>query len=867
MSREPRNNHPLSGKMPPSNVAVEAEVLGACLMSREAIDEVADVLRSEDFFRAWHGEVWSAIKGLWSKGEPVTIASVAEALKGEDKAADFTSLAEITANTPHSADARYNAEIVRQKAVGRELIRWSNEVLAAAYAQQDTSNAQVQDALSGLLKIADRGATSRVYDAPAFMEIAWNGLQERRLGKATGLKIGFPQLDELIGGFANQQLIIVAARPAMGKTAFAMRIAEAFAVDQGLPTLMFSMEMGVEELADRLWSGRSQVMADKLKNPMYLNDSDENRLGKAHRDLADSALHIDDTAARSVEQIAATARRHAGRGGLKAVIVDYLQLIEEDSDRSSRQEEVARITRSLKALAKELNLPVVALSQLNRKSEDRPDKRPKLSDLRECVTADTTIYCSRTGRIRTVGEYVSSGVGPSVYGLDDRASSGPWKVGTSKAEPFWSTGIKPVFRVRTATGRQIRCTANHPLRTIGGWKPLEEIRVGQRIASPRFLPEPSSAADPMHRDEARLLGYLISDGTYLPQRSVGYVKADPAMVSEVERIARDRFGIEAKDHACRGPARQIELTRRDCGPGGNPVIEWLKSLGIHGQKGHRKTIPDALLSSSNEIVAEFMATLWAGDGCVTRRKHGGYALKFSSTSMRLLEQMQMLLLRFRIVSVLGKPGRNTKSTRDIALLSISDSRQVIRFSEHFALPGRKGEQLEYAADECRMMDENSHIDRMPIEATAMISSAKREAGLSWSGLGYRCQGKEIHPGRFAELADRLGHRGMQSVGAADVLWDKVVSIEPDGEAETFDVRVPGIHNFVAGGIFAHNSGAIEQDADKVILLHRPEYYDPTDMPGTAEVIVAKNRSGQTGTVRLRWDKETTRFSVDPDEQF
>jgi replicative DNA helicase len=863
----------LLDRLPPQNLEAEMGTLGSALLDNGVLPEIVLACSPEDFYRDSHQEIARTIWAEHADGRPVDGIFLREALiaRGSFEHVGGTeTIAQILSVTPHAANGPYYAGIVREKAIIRRLIEAANQVLRDAYGNTMDAATLLERAERSVFQVgaglAGRSARPIGEHAPGVME-----RYHARLGGAVyGLPTGFQHdVDARFSVLRPSEMTVLAARPSMGKTALLLNLCEHVAIVMGLPALLVSLEMTADALAERLVISRGHLSGQVLQQGIPLDHAGAERLNVGYEAARDARIWVDDAASRNVSQIASVARLLRAREGIALVAVDYLQLIApaaEERRGSSRQEQVAWVSSGLKQLARELKIPVLVAAQLNRAAENRDQHRPRMSDLRECLAADTTIYDASSGRLRTVGDYVRGGHNLVGYSLDDREPGRPWAVHRTIGEPFWSTGVRPVFRVRTATGRVVRCTANHPFRALSGWKPLEELAVGQRVAVPRSLPEPIAAGQSigLHADEARLLGYLISDGSYLAHRSVGYVKADPALVADVVRIVRERFGIEARPHPCKGDAEQVELTAGPCGPGGNPLIEWLKRLGIHGQKGHEKRVPPALLACRNAIVAEFLGCLWAGDGCVVPRKRGGWVLKFTSTSPLLLAEIQMLLLRLGIVAIVGNPGRNSKSTRDIATLSIGDARSIVRFQERIALPGVKGERLARAAEDCRAIGENSRLHRLPLEVNELVTAAKDGAGHSWRTLGYRVQGKEMAPDALAAVAARLGDSALAALAESDVLWDRIESIEPDGEAEVFDVRVPSLGNFVAGGVFVHNSGAIEQDADTILLLHRPDYYDPDDQPGLAELIVAKNRNGPTGTAKLRYVKEQMRFCPQDD---
>jgi replicative DNA helicase len=335
--------------------------------------------------------------------------------------------------------------------------------------------------------------------------------------------------------------------------------------------------------------------------------------------------------------------------GLGVIVVDYLQLLTPTRRRNNRQQEVSEISRELKILAKELDVPVLALSQLNRDVESRSPPIPVLSDLRECITGDQIIYDAHTG-LRTTVRAIAEGRTTFVNGLNRNM-----KTTSACVSMAWSTGIKPVLKLRTRTGRTLRATANHPIRRLEGWVPLQSIRVGECIAVPREVPQPPLATDLLSDDELKMIGYLISDGHYAKHRTISYVKADPSLCADVRRIAFERFGIIAKSKRRRGIWEEMDLTGPGTGPGSNELINWLKSLGIHGQIGANKRVPEILWSHTNRALAVFLGALWAGDGGVVPRKRGGWVLKFTNTSMGLLDDVQWILTRLGIVSVWSEP--------------------------------------------------------------------------------------------------------------------------------------------------------------------------------------------------------------------
>lgn len=374
--------------LPPQNLQSELEVLGACMRSHAIADELLALLTSGDFYRDWNGRIFDAIRSLRADREPTDAVATQERLAqmGEDVSLD--ELNRILMNSVYAEveAAAYHAAIVRQKAVGREIIRICEEARARAYAQEDATDEQLDALMASFMALSESGATSQVRSLAEVIAESWAEMEARKDGTQSGPTSGIDHLDRMLGAFNDGELIIVAARPSMGKTALALQIAHDIAVRQMGSALFFSLEMSRARLGDRLLAMHSGVSADFIKSPASMSRQQETALERAREALDGPQLWVDDSFARSISAIAATARRVASRHGLSAVVVDYLQLIEGDrsgGSEASRQVVVAGMSRDLKRLARDLRIPVICLSQLNRESEKRADKRPFMSDLRE----------------------------------------------------------------------------------------------------------------------------------------------------------------------------------------------------------------------------------------------------------------------------------------------------------------------------------------------------------------------------------------------------------------------------------------------------------------------------------------------------
>ena len=391
--REARDDEVARLRVPPHSVEAEQSVLGGLLIDNLAWDRAADLLGASDFYRYEHRLIYGAIAALVQASRPADVITVFEKLQGLGQEGDAGGLAYLNAlaqSVPSAANLRRYAEIVRERAILRKLIGASDEIATSAFNPQGRAVAQVLDEAEGrILRIGDEGSRQR----SGFQSIDGlvtqlidrvNELHDHGAEDVTGVRTGYYELDRLTAGLQRGDLLVLAARPSMGKTAFALNIAEHVAVKEELPVLVFSMEMGASQLALRMVGSIGRINQQHLRTGRL--DADEwGRLAEAADRLGKAPIYIDETAALTVAELRARARRMARQcGGLGLVCIDYLQLMSGSSgSEENRATEIGEISRGLKALAKELQCPVIALSQLNRSVESRNDKRPMMSDLRE----------------------------------------------------------------------------------------------------------------------------------------------------------------------------------------------------------------------------------------------------------------------------------------------------------------------------------------------------------------------------------------------------------------------------------------------------------------------------------------------------
>jgi replicative DNA helicase len=557
----------------------------------------------------------------------------------------------LIASVPTAANAGYYARIVRERAIMRRLVEVGTRIVQLGYSGDGEADDLVDQAQAEVYAVTDRRVSE---DFLPLSEIMPGALDEIEAigshgGRMTGVPTGFADLDALTNGLHPGQMIVIAARPALGKSTLALDLARAASVEHGLATVIFSLEMSRNEITMRLLSAEARVPLHTMRTGQ-LNDDDWTRLARRMSEVVDAPLFIDDSPNLTLMEIRAKCRRLKQRNDLRMVIIDYLQLMSSPRRVENRQQEVSDMSRSLKLLAKELDVPVVAVSQLNRGPEQRTDKRPLLSDLREsgCLTADTALFRADTGAPVTFAELMQSGHRDIlVWSVDQHQHLVP-----SPITDAFASGVKDVYRVRLASGREVKASGNHPFLTFDGWTPLEDLTVGGRVGIARRIPEPIGAGLDWSEHRLGLLAHLIGDGCVLRKQPVHYTSADQANLAFVEAAAAAEFGITARRVAQGTRFRAYLPAPQKCARGRlNPLHTWFLELGISDLRSDQKRIPVTLHSASNREISVFLRHLWATDGNVTVPRRGtAPKVYYASSSRELADGVALLLARFGIVA-------------------------------------------------------------------------------------------------------------------------------------------------------------------------------------------------------------------------
>jgi replicative DNA helicase len=1007
-------------RMPPHDVAAEQCVLGGMLLSKDAISDVIEVIRPTDHYRPAHQLVHEAILDLYARGDPADPITVANELtrRGElTRIGGAPYLHTLIASVPTAANAGYYARIVRERAILRRLVEAGTRIVQFGYAGDSDADDLVDRAQAEVYAVTDRRIAE---DYHPLSEIMPQALEEIEAigahgGGINGVPTGFSDLDALTNGLHPGQMVVIAARPAVGKalaldtplptpdgwttmgevrvgdylidangkptrvvaatgilqgrpcyevefsdgsviiadenhqwqtwtspdtqatagvvttgkiagslprhavalthtadlpagapkdtrwrfitavrpvfprpvrcvqvdnedelylagrgmipthnSALALDFARSAAIKHGQPTVVFSLEMGRNEITMRLLSAEARVPMHIMRTGQ-MSDDDWGRLAKRMSEVADAPLFIDDSPNMSLMEIRAKCRRLKQRHDLKLVIIDYLQLMSSPKRTESRQQEVSEMSRSLKLLAKELAVPVIALSQLNRGPEQRQDKKPMLSDLREsgCMTADTTLLRADTGTPVTFEELLHHGWKDIlVWSLDERQQLVPAPVTN-----VFESGTKDVFRLRLASGREVKATANHPFLAFSGWTPLGELQAGDRLAIPRRIPAPVAAGLGWSEHRLGLLAHLLGDGCVIKRQPVHYTSNDPENLEFVEAAAAAEFGIS--------PRRVVQQTwwhvylpaPVHCTHGrGNPIHDWFRELGIEYRGAHEKRLPSALFAASDEEICLFLKHLWATDGCVwLPRGKAAAKVYYASSSRELADGVAHLLARLGIVARIRQVEKAGYAPGYHVI--VADGPSLRTFCARVGVHGRRGETARELGAWLADRATNTNVDTLPLGVWDLVKSERVRAGLTerqfQAAIGTNYCGTTLYKScpsreRLMRCADALDSQTLRELASSDVFWDKIVSIEPLGPHPVYDATVKETHNFVANGISAHNS--IEQDADVVILLHREDAYErESPRAGEADLIIAKHRNGPTATVTVAFQGHYSRF--------
>ena len=696
----------------PHNPEAERTVLGAILVDNQAFNSAAEILHREDFYREAHRRIFEAMAALAERSQPIDLVTLKDELarlSALEAVGGAAYLAGLVDGVPRITSVEHWSRIIKEKAVVRNLIHAGNRIVHSCYEGEDEAATLLDRAEKSIFDIAERRIRAGFVGMREIVKESFRTIDQLSQSKdvVTGLATGFVDLDEMTSGLQKGDLVIVAARPAMGKTSFCLNIAQHVSMRVGETVGLFSLEMSKEQLALRLLCADARIDAHRLRTGK-LNEKDWARLAKAYTDLSQSKLFIDDSATISPLEMRAKCRRLKAEFGLGLIIVDYLQLITSGGRVENRQQEMSAISRSMKGLAKELGVPVIALSQLSRAPEARTDRRPQLSDLRECVTGDTLVVLA-DGRRVPIAELVGST--PEVLAVSEDQ-----RIVRATSEKVWKVGRRPVFDVRLGqwSDRPRDWASPPPGRNRLGR--VEDLETGARLALARRLPEPQCGG---RWPEARLalLGHLVGDGSYLVHQPLRYTTASEENSHAVAEAAQREFGCTVNRHVGRGAWHQLVISGNGnrWHPAG--VNLWLRELGIFGQRSHEKRLPAEVFTLASDQVAVLLQHLWATDGTISLRRpgaRGSAAVNFSTSSRGLAGDVAALLLRLGIVARIHTVHqRGARPCHVVAVSGAEAQRLFLRDVGAFGPRVAPARALEMALG---TLESNPNVDTLPREA-------------------------------------------------------------------------------------------------------------------------------------------------------
>lgn len=871
------------GKVQPQAISLEEAVLGALMLDREALPVVMDILRPDSFYTEAHQHIYRAVVKLFERSNPVDLLTVTEELRKSgdlEKVGGPYKLVELTNRIASTANIEYHARIIAQKHIQRELIRVSTGIIRDAY--EDTTDVfdLLDEAEKGLFGITQNNLSRSYESMDTLSSKVLKQIEElsQKPDGLTGVPTGFTDLDRLTSGWQPSDLVILAARPGMGKTSMVLAMTLNAAKDFNKPVALFSLEMASTQLVQRLISMEAEIEGSKMRNGK-LQDWEWQQLQKTVDRLSSVPVYIDDTPGINIFELRAKCRRLKMQHDIQLVIIDYLQLMTgsmENNKSGNREQEISGISRALKNMAKELSVPVIALSQLSRAVETRGgSKRPQLSDLRECVTGDTLVFLA-DGTRRPIRELI--GTCPDVLSMDLFSQ----KLKTCSTDLIWPVGEKPVYEIKFASGRSVKATAEHRLYGFSGWKTVQEMAVGDRIASCRKTPF-SQQTTPIDENRLIVLAHLIGDGSYIKGQPIKYTTSSEHSSRVITEAAQKAFGVTVNRHKGTGNWHQLVFSGNGnrWKPAG--INAWLRELGVFNQRSFNKQIPPPLFQLDKAQTALFLRHLWATDGTIFIPKQNyrsSCKICFSTNSRQLAMDVCDLLLKFNIYARIKivKQGKY----RPMYNVCISGKTNQLIFLQEIGVFGDKTEKASMLEALIKTKSTNTNVDTVPLEVFDVIKSSMKEKGISRRAMAKlrNCSyggssAMSFAPSRelLAEYGSILGDDRLTLIADSDIFWDTITAIEYSGSEEVYDLTVPETSAWFANGILSHNSGAIEQDADIVSFIYRPEYYgiledeEGRSLKGVAEFIVAKHRHGALDTIRIRFTDSFAKFSNLDDPSF
>ncbi len=715
----------------------------------------------------------------------------------------------------------------------------------------------------------------------------------------TGIKIEYDKIDDYYGfEIDGNKLFLLEDMTVTHNTSLVLNITQkALERDEGVA--FFSLEMPAEQLMLRLLSTETSIPLQNLRVG-NLNDEEWRRLVIATDKMERKKLFVDDGGYATIHQVRSKLRKLKGRHPeISMAIIDYLQLMSGDSP-EGRQMVISEISRGLKQLARELQIPILALSQLNRGVESRDNKRPMLSDLREsgCLSGETVIVDANSGKKYRIDELVND---KDLLPMKTKAMDKNLKVKNFTITNAFYSGEKTVYKLRTKSGKTINATANHKFYKVEGWTRLDKLSIGDKIATPDKI-DINPKKNALSNNELILLAHLLGDGSILERQAYHYTNEDMQNIEIVKYVVKELFNIDAKLvkqknwwHLYLTSPYNLTHNRK------HPITIWYEKLNIKRVRSYDKEIPQSVFECNESGIKLFLKHIWATDGSITiqhiKNKSDTIKVYYATTSYILATQIKSLLLRVGIVSTIRKVRqiKYNKEYRASYHVLIQGKINLQKFLINIGSFGKRGKNSDLylkVLENIKSNPNNDCIDKVVWQT--IIKKAKDKQNISWRlfseklGMSY-CGSSlfknSISKERMKKISNFLEDKNIKNLANSNIYWDEIVSIEKIDKVKTYDLTVDSVHNFVANDIIVHNS--IEQDADIVMFVYRDDVYREAaekekEMKAKAngqeyenkfkkkeeeetELILGKHRNGPTGTVKLIFQKRFTRFVDEPRE--
>lgn len=811
--------------VPPHSEEAERAVLGAVLIDNGALPLALDAITEVDFYREGHKLAFAAMVSLFKRDTPIDLVTLSEALKQEDqltRAGGAAYLAQVLGDVPTSVNVGHYAQIVADKSALRRMLTASMEIQAEVMEEAGDADDIISNAERLVLGVSGGTESATCGSVSDLVSVAVNAIEDAHSPDHTpdGVEPPVVAMRAYIKALAPGGMYTLAGQTGKGKTALAIDFARHAAVNDKKAVLFFTLEMPKEQIAHRLLCSQANVQAWAAGNGK-LHDDDWPKLINAAAKLAETKIEIEDRGSLTITQAKAKARKAKKKmGALDLIVVDYLQLMAGDTKTDNRQIEVSTISRGLKGLARDMGVPVLALSQFNREVDKRPGP-PRLSDLRECLPLTEWIYTPRGP--------VNLKTRPSEIVTTERSG----RSAISECE-FIEKKYSRVYRIDTQYGT-VSATPRHLILTGTGWKRARDIVPGKDcVACPRKIPHENRGYIP----HGRLLGWMIGNGFLSGTPGLIYRKELDADV----RAAVAEFGVSVRPTKAQKSDNVINsyLSRgleTGCLP--NPLMTWVRSLGMEGKICYDKEVPAQYLGSDEATHIELLQGLWESDGTVT----GGVA-KYATVSELLARQVKWLLHTIGVKSTV----RFYDNIWEVHC-SRADNDTMRKVCCH---PGRFGE---------LKMPSERYIDPAPEIFVALMDELVHDVRFQKRDNG---DYKQTPKNRVLSVLERHPISTIKEspyISMENMSWARVYSSEiSQKEVRVGDLSVPMTHNFIANGLVVHNSGSIEQDSDAVIFIYKPTGDGDQDARGGVhDIIFAKHRHGPTGKVQAYFHAEICSF--------